>query len=53
MVLEYLVAWVVLHMAETAVLAETVAQAAAIAKGRAPKGAVNARHWTRKALLRR
>src|SRR6267142_295475 len=32
---------------------ETVAQAAAIAKGRAPKGAVNARHWTRKALLRK
>jgi D-3-phosphoglycerate dehydrogenase len=30
----------------------TVAQAAAIAKGRAPKGAVNAKHWTRKALLR-
>ena len=29
---------------------ETVAQAAAIAKGRAPKGAVNAKHWTRKAL---
>jgi D-3-phosphoglycerate dehydrogenase len=27
---------------------ETVAQAAQIAKGRAPKGAVNARHWTRK-----
>jgi D-3-phosphoglycerate dehydrogenase len=32
---------------------ETVAQAGAIAKGRAPKGAVNARHWTRKALLAR
>ena len=32
---------------------ETVAQAAAIAKGRAPKGAVNAQHWTRKALLRK
>jgi D-3-phosphoglycerate dehydrogenase len=32
---------------------ETVAQAAAIAKGRAPKGAVNARHWTRKGLLGR
>ena len=32
---------------------ETVAQAAAIAKGRAPKGAVNAKHWTRKALLRK
>jgi len=31
---------------------ETVAQAGAIAKGRAPKGAVNARHWTRKALLK-
>jgi D-3-phosphoglycerate dehydrogenase len=31
---------------------ETVAQAAAIAKRKAPKGAVNARHWTRKALLR-
>ena len=30
---------------------ETVAQAAAIAKGKAPKGAVNAKHWTRKALL--
>jgi D-3-phosphoglycerate dehydrogenase len=30
---------------------ETVAQAAEILKGRAPKGAVNARHWTRKALL--
>jgi len=27
---------------------ETVAQAAAIAKGRAPKGAVNAKHWKRK-----
>jgi D-3-phosphoglycerate dehydrogenase len=27
---------------------ETVAQAAEIAKGRAPKGAVNAQHWTRK-----
>jgi len=27
---------------------ETVAQAAEIAKGRAPKGAVNAEHWTRK-----
>jgi D-3-phosphoglycerate dehydrogenase len=32
---------------------ETVTQAAAIAKGRAPKGAVNAKHWTRKALLRK
>ena len=31
---------------------ETVAQAGAIAKGRAPKGAVNAKHWTRKALLK-
>ena len=30
---------------------ETVAQAGAIAKGRAPKGAVNAKHWTRQALL--
>jgi D-3-phosphoglycerate dehydrogenase len=30
---------------------ETVAQAAAILKGRVPKGAVNAEHWTRKALL--
>ena len=27
---------------------ETVAQAAEIAKGRAPKGSVNAEHWTRK-----
>jgi D-3-phosphoglycerate dehydrogenase len=27
---------------------ETVAQAAEIVKGRAPKGAVNAEHWTRK-----
>jgi D-3-phosphoglycerate dehydrogenase len=27
---------------------ETVAQAAEIIKGRAPKGAVNAQHWTRK-----
>jgi len=27
---------------------ETVAQAAAITKGRAPKGAVNAKHWKRK-----
>jgi D-3-phosphoglycerate dehydrogenase len=32
---------------------ETVAQAAAIAKRGAPKGAVNARHWTRKALLKK
>jgi len=31
---------------------ETVAQAAVIAKGRAPKGAVNAKHWARKALLK-
>ena len=31
---------------------ETVAQAAEIAKGGAPKGAVNAEHWQRKALLR-
>jgi D-3-phosphoglycerate dehydrogenase / 2-oxoglutarate reductase len=30
---------------------ETVAQAAEILKGRAPRGAVNAEHWTRKALL--
>jgi D-3-phosphoglycerate dehydrogenase len=30
---------------------ETVAQAAEILQGRAPKGAVNAEHWTRKALL--
>jgi D-3-phosphoglycerate dehydrogenase len=27
---------------------ETVAQAAEIIKGRAPKGALNAEHWTRK-----
>jgi D-3-phosphoglycerate dehydrogenase / 2-oxoglutarate reductase len=27
---------------------ETVAQAGAIAKGKAPKGAVNAKHWTRR-----
>ncbi len=32
---------------------ETAAQAAEIAQGRAPKGAVNAEHWTRKALLRK
>jgi len=32
---------------------ETVAQAAAIAKGKAPKGAVNARHWTRKPIGRK
>lgn len=31
---------------------ETVAQAGEILKGRAPKGAVNAQHWTRKGLLR-
>jgi len=31
---------------------ETVAQVAEILKGRAPKGAVNADHWTRKALLK-
>jgi len=30
---------------------ETVAQAAEILKGRAPRGAVNAEHWTRKELL--
>jgi len=30
---------------------ETVAQAAEILQGRAPKGAVNAEHWARKALL--
>jgi D-3-phosphoglycerate dehydrogenase len=30
---------------------ETVAQAAEIVRGKAPKGAVNAEHWTRKALL--
>ena len=30
---------------------ETVAQAAEIAHGRAPKGAVNAAHWTRRSLL--
>ncbi len=32
---------------------ETAAQAAEIAQGRAPRGAVNAEHWTRKALLRK
>jgi len=32
---------------------ETVKQAAEIAKGIAPKGAVNAQHWTRKALLKK
>jgi D-3-phosphoglycerate dehydrogenase / 2-oxoglutarate reductase len=31
---------------------ETVVQAGEILKGRAPKGAVNAKHWTRKALLK-
>lgn len=31
---------------------ETVAQAAEILKGRAPKGAVNAEHWKRKGLLK-
>ena len=30
---------------------ETAAQAAEILKGRAPRGAVNAEHWTRKGLL--
>ena len=32
---------------------ETVAQAAEIVRGRAPKGAVNADHWMRKALIKR
>ena len=32
---------------------ETVAQAAEIVKGRVPKGAVNAVHWMRKALIKR
>ena len=32
---------------------ETAAQAAEIAQGRAPKGAVNAQHWTRMSLLRK
>ena len=32
---------------------ETVAQAAEILKGRAPKGAVNAEHWTRISLLQK
>jgi len=32
---------------------ETVAQAAEIVKGRAPKGAVNAEHWRRKELLKK
>ena len=31
---------------------ETSAQAAEIVRGKAPKGAVNAAHWTRKALLK-
>jgi D-3-phosphoglycerate dehydrogenase len=31
---------------------ETVAQAGEILKGRAPKGAVNAEHWTRKGMLK-
>jgi D-3-phosphoglycerate dehydrogenase len=31
---------------------ETVAQAAEVLKGRAPKGAVNAEHWKRKGLLK-
>jgi len=32
---------------------ETAAQAREIAQGRAPTGAVNAQHWTRKSLLRK
>jgi D-3-phosphoglycerate dehydrogenase len=32
---------------------ETVAQAGEIARGRAPQGAVNAHHWTRKTLIRK
>src|SRR5258707_1437105 len=32
---------------------ETVAQAAEIAKGCAPRGAVNAEHWKRKELLKK
>jgi len=32
---------------------ETVAQAAEIVKGRSPKGAVNAQHWMRKALIKK
>lgn len=32
---------------------ETASQAAEIVQGRAPKGAVNAQHWTRQALLRK
>jgi D-3-phosphoglycerate dehydrogenase len=31
---------------------ETVSQASQIVRGKTPQGAVNARHWTRKALLR-
>jgi len=31
---------------------ETVAQAGEILQGRAPKGAVNTQHWSRKALLK-
>ncbi len=32
---------------------ETVAQAAGIVRGKVPKGAVNAEHWTRKSLIQR
>jgi hypothetical protein len=32
---------------------ETVTQASEIAKGRVPKGAVNAEHWKRKELLKK
>jgi D-3-phosphoglycerate dehydrogenase len=32
---------------------ETVAQAAEIVRGKIPKGAVNAEHWTRKSLIKR
>jgi D-3-phosphoglycerate dehydrogenase len=32
---------------------ETVAQAAEILKARAPKGAVNAKYWKRKELLKK
>jgi D-3-phosphoglycerate dehydrogenase len=32
---------------------ETVAQAAEIVRGKVPKGAVNAEHWTRKSLIKR
>ena len=32
---------------------ETVAQAGEIVKGKAPKGAVNAQHWMRKALIKK